>query len=188
MERKDLDLILNNLDSSLGSRFFVEKVRNLVWENVRQVGTDFIVPEDCYDLSITDVLRLYKIELLIENNIVSEDEGIKLRELFLEYTNVQKKIGAEAYKQLMDDSYKSIRLSKLHGNLKDITEVLNQFYIMESDTNYAEILKTYYLSKFERQQAQKTSEYYAKLASQEDRDIDRAVASLTKHLEKNKGI
>ncbi len=188
MERKDLDLILKYFDSSLGSRFFIEKVRNLVWENVRQVGADFEVPEDCYDLSITDVLRLYKIELLIQNKIVSEDAGIKLRELYFEYMILHKKIGAEAYKQLMDENYKSIRLSKLHGNLKDITAILDEFYIMESDTNYADILKVYYLSKFEKQQAQKTSEYYAKLASQEDRDIDRAVSSLTKYLEKNKRL
>jgi len=187
MEKKDLEKILKYFDSSLSSEFSLHKVRELAQQNLRYVGADLEISDDCYDLSITDVLRFYKIELLIKYGIVSQEEGKKIANAYFKYLYIQSEIGKEAYKNLKDDSSNNKKLNLLHNQSKKVSIILNKFHILDSDTDYIRILEVYYLSKFEVELMQKSMDYYNILAQQESEELDNAIYTLKKYFDnKNK--
>jgi len=187
MEKKDLEKILKYLDVSLLSEFSLDKVRDLAQQNLRYVGADLEISEDCYNLSITDVLRFYKIEILIKYGIVSQEEGKKIADIYFRYLNIQSKIGEEAYKNLKDDSNSREKLDVLHNESNEVSAILNKFHILDSDTDYTRILEVYYLSKFETELIQRSMDCYSKLAQQESEELDNAIYTLKKYSDdKNK--
>lgn len=158
MKKKEIEQIVKCLDNSLSTKFSVCKVRDLIRENMIYGGINYNIKEDSYNLTIADVLRFYKIKLLVENNIITASDGIKLEKLYLKYLEIGQEIGVIAYQQLDYCDSNSQKLDLLHNQLEEIASVLDQFYILKSETDYTKILETEYLSKFKSQSIEKNSD------------------------------
>lgn len=100
------------------------------------------VPDnDTYDkLSIVEFYNYYKINRLEELGLITLEEKEKLINLYSSYLEINKKIGEESYKRMIDNTYESNSLEELHRKSFELEKLLMEHYINVDGINICQMM------------------------------------------------
>ncbi|MDD4608478.1 MAG: hypothetical protein PHD10_05065 [Bacilli bacterium] len=162
--------ILNQLDGSLINKYSNYNVKNLIMRDV----LSFDIEPEYYSYTINEIISFYKIKLLVERKIVTEEVGDKLTDLYIQYIDINRDILDESYHHT-----RSTKVASLYERSFELEAILNTFHIIDKG-----ILENSSLSSIEYLESETNSDIYNTLYHQEEKDIEKAVYTLKRRFNK----
>ncbi len=132
--------IINGLRLNLKSDFALKTVKQL-----RREGNNYYLDDldDRFDdLTIEQLLLLYKINKLEDKEIITYDVADNLRELYYMLLSTEVLIGKEILKEMNEVEYDSELVTQLHNRCKIILETLKRYNLIPEDIDIDLIIDT----------------------------------------------
>ncbi|MDD2434814.1 MAG: hypothetical protein PHO63_01015 [Bacilli bacterium] len=118
------------------------------------------IEPEYYAYTFEEILNFYKIQLLVEHQIINEEESLGLCDLYYDYLDLKHEIEDISVRHSGNKKHNHANFVSLLIKSYEMEEELNQFHLLDTNIGYSELVEKSFISKFDNY----------KLGKQEDLD------------------
>ena len=136
---KDKEELFSHIMSSLNTKLDSYKVGSMIYDDLK--GYYFKCTDNFNNLTINEFLTLYKISLMNDMNIITEEEAVLLEKLFNSKLQINRKIGDIAYRRLyQEETMSNAQINSLYQKVVEIDQLLSRYHLIMNQEEYQEML------------------------------------------------
>ena len=136
---KDKEELFDHIMSSLNTKLDSYKVGSMLYDDLR--GYFFKCTDHYNNLSINEFLTLYKISLMKDKDIISNEEAVLLESLFDKRLQLNRRMGDLVYKDLYkESSLNNEQIQNMYQKVAEIDAILSKYHLLMNQDEYQNML------------------------------------------------